>query len=84
MSLLALIGWTGLARQVRGQVLSIRERDYVTASLGGGGGTVHIMREHVIPNTLSHIIVVTTLALPDMIPGGERAEFSWGWGSVRR
>ena len=67
VSLLALIGWTGLARQVRGQVLSIRERDYITASLGGGGGTTHIMREHVIPNTLSHIIVVTTLALPDMI-----------------
>ncbi len=67
VSLLALIGWTGLARQVRGQVLSIRERDYVMASMGGGGRTVHIMREHVIPNTLSHIIVVTTLALPDMI-----------------
>ena len=67
VTILAFIGWTGLARQVRGQVLSIRERDFVMAAKGGGGSHVHIMFKHIIPNTFSHLIVVTTLALPDMI-----------------
>jgi len=67
VTVLALIGWCGLARQIRAKVLSVRERDFVMASRAGGAGDGHIMARHIIPNVLSHIIVVTTLALPSMI-----------------
>lgn len=67
VTVLALIGWTGLAREVRGKALSVRERDFVMAARAGGGQHSHIMFKHIVPNLLSHIIVVTTLALPGMI-----------------
>jgi len=64
---LALIGWTGLARQIRGMVLSVRERDFIRAFIAGGGDARFIMRKHVIPNVMSHLIVVSTILLPGMI-----------------
>ena len=67
VSVLALIGWTGLARQIRGMVLSIRERDYIRASVAGGGNARFIMGRHIVPNVMSHLIVVSTIALPGMI-----------------
>ena len=67
VSVLALIGWTGLARQIRGMVLSIRARDYIRASVAGGGSARFIMTKHVVPNVMSHLIVVSTIALPGMI-----------------
>ena len=66
-TVLAFIGWTGLARAVRGMVLSVRERDFVMASTAGGGNARHIMSQHVVPNVLSHLIVVTTMAIPGII-----------------
>ena len=75
MTVLALIGWTGLARQIRGMVLSIRERDYIRASVAGGAGARFIMSKHVVPNVMSHLIVVSTIALPGMILGESAISF---------
>ena len=75
VTVLALIGWTGLARQIRGMVLSIRERDYIRASVAGGAGARFIMRKHVVPNVMSHLIVVSTIALPGMILGESAISF---------
>lgn len=75
VTVLALIGWTGLARQIRGMVLSIRERDYIRASVAGGADPRFIMGKHVIPNVMSHLIVVSTIALPGMILGESAISF---------
>lgn len=65
--ILSLIGWTWLARQLRGQVLAIRESDYVLAARLAGANDRRIIFKHLIPATLGQIIVVATLALPAMI-----------------
>ena len=65
--LLAFLSWGGLARQVRGLVLSLREREYVLAAKSFGTGDWPIMTRHLLPNTMSHIIVIATLAIPGMI-----------------
>ena len=65
--LLALLRWTGLARQVRGRFLSLRNEDFVTAAELSGAGPRRIIFVHLVPLFLSHIIAVTTLALPGMI-----------------
>ena len=67
VTILAFIGWTGLARAMRAMVLGVRERDFVLASQAGGGGDGHIMLRHIIPNCLSHLIVVATMSLPGAI-----------------
>ncbi len=65
--ILSLIGWTGLARQVRAKVLSYREMDYTTAAKAVGARDSRIVFVHMLPNALSHIIVVATLRIPGMI-----------------
>lgn len=65
--ILSLIGWTWLARQLRGLVLSLRESDYVMAAKLAGASHWRIIVKHMIPATLGQIIVVGTLALPAMI-----------------
>jgi peptide/nickel transport system permease protein len=65
--ILSLIGWTGLARQVRAKVLSYREMDYTVAARAVGGSDWRIVFVHMLPNALSHIIVVATLRIPGMI-----------------
>lgn len=65
--ILSLIGWTWLARQLRGQVLAIRESDYVLAARLAGASDRRIIFKHLIPATFGQIIVVATLALPSMI-----------------
>jgi peptide/nickel transport system permease protein len=65
--ILSLIGWTWLARQLRGQVLSLRQSDYVLAARLAGASNSRIIFKHLIPATLGQIIVVATLALPAMI-----------------
>ena len=65
--ILAFVRWGGLARQVRGLVLSLREREYVLAAQSFGAGDRRILFRHLIPGALSHIIVITTLAIPGMI-----------------
>src|SRR5262245_36725718 len=65
--IISLIGWTDLARVVRGKFLSLREEDFVTAADLDGAGRGRIIFRHMVPSFLSHIIAVTTLALPAMI-----------------
>lgn len=61
MVLLGLLGWTSLARLVRGQILAERERDYITASRALGVKNKSIMDKHILPNILSIVIVNATL-----------------------
>ena len=65
--ILGVIGWTTLARVVRGRFLSLRTEDFVTAAELAGAGQLRIIFRHMVPSFLSHIIAATTLALPAMI-----------------
>jgi peptide/nickel transport system permease protein len=65
--ILALVRWGGLARQVRGLILSLREREYVLAARAFGANDSRLMFRHLLPGTMSHIIVIATLSIPGMI-----------------
>lgn len=65
--IIALIGWTTMARVVRGRFLSLRSEDFVTAAELAGAGQLRIIFRHMVPSFLSHIIAATSLALPAMI-----------------
>ena len=65
--IISLIGWTGLARAVRGRFLSLREEDFVTAAELAGSSQLRIIFVHMVPLFLSNIIADTTLALPAII-----------------
>jgi peptide/nickel transport system permease protein len=64
---LSLIGWTGLARVVRGRFLSLREEDFVMAARLSGSGEMRIIWRHMLPSFFSHIIASLTLAIPAII-----------------
>jgi peptide/nickel transport system permease protein len=64
---IAFFSWASVARVVRGQVLSIREREYVEAARSLGAGDVRIMVLDVLPNMLAPVIVYTTLLIPTVI-----------------
>lgn len=72
---LSFIGWTGLARELRGLILSVRGRDFVLAAEASGASTARIMRKHLIPTVASHIIVTATLAVPITILGESALSF---------
>ncbi|MDF1514432.1 MAG: ABC transporter permease [Anaerolineae bacterium] len=61
---LSVTGWIGVARLVRGQVLSLKATDYVRASRGMGASTRHIILSHLVRNTLSPVLVAITLGIP--------------------
>jgi peptide/nickel transport system permease protein len=61
------VRWGGLARQVRGLVLSLREREYALAAKSAGASDARIMFRHLLPGTMSHVIVIATLSIPSMI-----------------
>lgn len=65
--IISLLGWTELARVVRGRFLSLREEDFVMAARLSGCSRMRIIFRHMVPSFLSHIIAATTLALPAMI-----------------
>lgn len=65
--LLAFVGWTGLARVVRGRFLSLREEDFVMAARFSGSSEMRIILRHMLPSFMSHIIASLTLAVPGMI-----------------
>ena len=62
-----LVGWVGMARLVRGQVMQLKEQEFVISALTMGAGTGRILLRHLVPNTLSVIIVNLTLAIPSAI-----------------
>jgi peptide/nickel transport system permease protein len=64
---LSFVGWTGLARVVRGRFLSLREEDFVMAARLAGSGEMRVIFRHMLPSFLSHIIASLTLAIPAII-----------------
>ena len=73
--ILSIIGWTGLARVVRGKILQLREEDYVTAAGVSGATRLSVIVRHLLPNFLGYLIVHLTLAVPDMILGETALSF---------
>ncbi len=67
--ILALLGWTEVARVVRGKLLSLREQDFAMAARLAGVRERRIISHHLLPSFTSHLIVVITLAVPSMILG---------------
>jgi peptide/nickel transport system permease protein len=72
---LSFIGWTSLAREVRGKILSLRETDFVRAAQATGASTARLIFVHMIPTMTSHILVVATLSIPGMILGESTLSF---------
>jgi peptide/nickel transport system permease protein len=64
---LATIGWVGYARLVRGQVLKVREMEYVTAAKALGAKSPRVILRHVLPNVINPVIVMATLGLAGAI-----------------
>ena len=64
---LGIAYWLGMARIVRGQILSLKEQEYVLAARSMGAGTWRILFKHLIPNSLGPIIITLTLTIPDAI-----------------
>src|SRR5438309_2540662 len=63
---LGLTSWLTTCRLVRGQVLSLRAREYVEAARALGAGSGHVIRAHLLPNTLGPILVAATLGVPNV------------------
>jgi len=67
--ILAFIGWAGNARVIRGMVLALKEHEYVLAAQAVGFSSWTIITKHILPNTLSFVIVTATLTVPYYILG---------------
>ncbi len=86
--ILALIGWAGFARVVRGMVLSIKNQEYVQAAKAVGASKLRIIIKHILPQTTSFVIVAMTLSIPSYILsesglsflglGIQQPDASWG------
>ncbi len=63
----ALLYWVSMARLVRGQILSVKQNEYVMAAQSMGASTGHIIRKHILPNCMSVIIISTALQVPSAI-----------------
>jgi oligopeptide transport system permease protein len=61
------VGWLTMARIVRGQTLSIRQREYIEAAVASGAGSARIIFRHVVPNLLGPVIVYATLTVPQIM-----------------
>ena len=86
--ILALIGWAGFARVVRGMVLSIKNQEYIQAAKSIGASRLRIIVKHILPQTTSFVIVAMTLSVPSYILsesglsflglGIQQPDASWG------
>ena len=86
--ILALIGWAGFARVVRGMVLSVKNQEYVQAAKSIGASNLRIITKHILPQTTSFVIVAMTLSVPSYILsesglsflglGIQQPDASWG------
>ncbi len=72
---LSLVGWTGLARVVRGKILSLREEDYVTAARISSASNMAIIFRHLLPGITSYLVVHVTISIPFMILGETTLSF---------
>lgn len=73
--ILSIIGWSGLARVVRGKLLALREEDYSLAAQAAGASQPRIIFRHLLPGFTSHLIVSLTLAIPGSILGETSLSF---------
>ena len=64
---IGLVNWVGVARLVRGQTLSLKQRDFVTAARVFGGNGTYITTRHLLPNSLGPVIVAVTFSIPRAI-----------------
>jgi oligopeptide transport system permease protein len=64
---IALVNWVGLARLIRGQVLSIKEKEFVEAARSSGSPPIKLVLKHLLPNSLGPIIVTLTFGIPQAI-----------------
>lgn len=88
VSILALIGWASFARVIRGMVLSIKEQEFVSAAIVSGASKFRIVTKHILPQTMSYVIVAMTLSIPSYILsesglsflglGIQQPDASWG------
>ena len=86
--ILALIGWSGFARVVRGMVLSIKKEEFVLAAKTIGASDLRIILKHILPQTTSYVIIAMTLSVPSYILaesglsflglGIQQPDASWG------
>ncbi len=67
IAILTIFGWMGMTRLIRGQVLSLREREFVQAAQVMGVPTRRILFKELLPNLVAPIVVATSLALPGLI-----------------
>ncbi len=67
MLLLGILGWPGVARMVRGQILSLREQEFMTATEACGISVSHRIFKHLIPNVIPQLIVISTMGLGSVI-----------------
>lgn len=75
ITVLSLIGWTGIARVVRGQFLGFQQKEFVRAAKALGQSDFKIMFKHILPNTMTYLIVAATLSFPGMIIGESSMSF---------
>lgn len=73
--ILSLIGWSGLARVVRGKILELREEDFVMAAKLSGSNDAKIIGKHLLPGFMSYLIVDMTFSIPGMIIGETALSF---------
>ena len=73
--ILSIVGWSGLARVVRGKLLELREEDFVMAAKISGTSEPRIIARHLLPSFLSYLIVSLTLSIPGMILGETALSF---------
>ena len=88
VAITSFVRWAGLARVIRGQVLSIRQREFVQASQAAGAGTWHLLWHHILPQTATYSIIAATLTVPSFIGaesvlsliglGIQQPDASWG------
>ncbi|MBE7711888.1 MAG: ABC transporter permease [Cyanobacteria bacterium SIG31] len=86
--ILALIGWAGFARVVRGMVLSIKNEDFISSAKTIGASNIRIILRHILPQTTSYVIIAMTLSVPSYILaesglsflglGIQQPDASWG------
>lgn len=86
---IGLTGWTGAARLIRSEALSLRTRDFITASRALGASDMRIILNHLIPNVISLVIVIATLSIPGVIMAEAALSFiglgdpmSTSWGTI--
>lgn len=67
MGLLAMLSWSAFVRNVRAEVLTLKERDYVYQARIVGSGPIHIFRRHILPNVINTVVVIATLRVGGLI-----------------